>query len=316
MTQSRTLGLALVFLSFLLAAGPAPAQLTPMKVGHNSFTDESVLYLGRDAGLFKKHGIHLELIFIPGGSLSMQALIGNSLDLLLSGGTPFVYARLKGADLKIIAGLVNKMPYAFVARESINSAEQLKGKRVGISRFGSNTDFVVKLALTEMGLQPKKDVQIIQAGGSDARMVALKTGAIDATVLTPELAMITHKFGSRTLLDFVEKGMEYQHIALMGRSDYLKSQNEPVKRFMRGYLESIQYYFTHRDEAIKKGLQLIKSDDRQIGEFSYDYRVKILPRDGKPTFKGMQLVLDAAAEDDPKAKSLNLQQLIDLSFIP
>ena len=65
-------------------------------------------------------------------------------------------------------------------------------------------------------------------------MVALKTGAIDATVLTPELAMITHKFGSRTLLDFVEKGMEYQHIALMGRSDFLKSQNEPVKRFMRG----------------------------------------------------------------------------------
>ena len=311
----------LVFLLSLLIAiffgtGVPSAQLTPMKVGHNSFTDESVLYLGRDVGLFKKHGIHLELIFIPGGSLSMQALIGKSLDLLLSGGTPFVYAQLKGADLKIIAGLVNKMPYAFVVRENISSAEQLKGKKVGISRFGSNTDFVVKLALTEMGLQPKKDVQIIQAGGSDARMVALKTGAIDATVLTPELAMITHKFGARTLLDFVEKGMEYQHIALMGRADYLKSQNEPVKRFMRGYLESIQYYFTHRDEAIKKSLQLIKSDDRQIGDFSYDYRVKILPRDGKPTFKGMQLVLDAAAEDDPKAKTLSPQQLIDLNFLP
>ncbi len=313
---NRSLCLLLLLISLMFGAVPVAAQLTPLKVGHNSFTDESVLYLGRDAGLFKKHGIHLELIFIPGGSLSMQALIGKSLDLLLSGGTPFVYAQLKGADLKIIAGLVNKMPYAFVARENINSAEQLKGKKVGISRFGSNTDFVVKLALTEMGLQPKKDVQIIQAGGSDARMVALRTGAIDATVLTPELAMITHRFGSRTLLDFVEKGMEYQHIALMGRSDFLKSQTEPVKRFMRGYLESIQYYFTHRDEAIKKGLQLIKSDDRQIGEFSYDYRVKILPRDGKPTFKGMQLVLDAAAEDDPKAKSLNPQQLIDLSFLP
>jgi NitT/TauT family transport system substrate-binding protein len=150
--RSRILGLVSVFLSLLSAAGPAPAQLTPMKVGHNSFTDESVLYLERDVGIFKKRGIHLELIFIPGGSLSMQALIGNSLDLLLSGGTPFVYARLKGADLKIIAGLVNKMPYAFVAREGISSAEQLKGKRVGISRFGSNTDFVVKLALTAMGL--------------------------------------------------------------------------------------------------------------------------------------------------------------------
>ncbi len=308
--------LCLLFLMLvMLGAAPVAAQLTPVKVGHNSFTDESVLYLGRDAGLFKKHGIDLELIFIPGGSLSMQALIGKSLDLLLSGGTPFVYAVLNGADLKIIAGLVNKMPYAFVARENINSPEQLKGKKVGISRFGSNTDFVVKLALTEMGLQPK-DVQIIQAGGSGARIVALKAGAVDATVLTPELAMIMHKFGSRTLLDFVEKGMEYQHIALMGRSDFLKSHTELVKRFMAGYLESIQYYLTHREEAIQKGLQLIKSDDRQIGEFSYDYRVKILPRDGRPTFKGMQLVIDAAAEDDPKAKSLNPQQLIDLSFLP
>ncbi len=313
--SSRSLCLLLLLIPWMFGAVPVAAQLTPLKVGHNSFTDESVLYLGRDAGLFKKHGVDLQLIFIPGGSLSMQALIGKSLDLLLSGGTPFVYAVLNGADLKIIGGLVNKMPYAFVARENVNSAEQLKGKRVGISRFGSNTDFVVKLALTDMGLHPK-DVQIIQAGGSGARIVALKTGAIDATVLTPELALITHKFGSRTLLDFVEKGMEYQHIALMGRSDFLKSQSELVKRFMAGYLESIQYYLTHREEAIKKGLQLIKSDDRQVGEFSYDYRVKILPRDGKPTFKGMQLVIDAAAEDDPKAKSLNPQQLIDLSFLP
>ncbi len=154
--EKRLVFLLSLLIAIFLGTGAASAQLTPMKVGHNSFTDESVLYLGRDVGLFKKHGIHLELIFIPGGSLSMQALIGKSLDLLLSGGTPFVYAQLKGADLKIIAGLVNKMPYAFVVRENINSAEQLKGKRVGISRFGSNTDFVVKLALTELGLQPKR----------------------------------------------------------------------------------------------------------------------------------------------------------------
>ncbi len=313
---SRMLSHVLILALLLLtSAPPALAQLTAVKVGHNSFTDESVLYLGRDAGIFKKHGIHLELIFIPGGSLSMQALIGNSLDLLLSGGTPFVYAQLKGADLKIIGGLVNKMPYAFVAREGIASVEQLKGKKIGISRFGSNTDFVVKLALSEMGLQAKRDVQIIQTGGSEARMVALKTGVIDATVLTPELVMITRKLGSRTLLDFVEKGIEYQHIAVIGRTEYLKAQSETVKRFMRGYLESLQYYFGHRDEAIKKSLQLIKSDDRQIGEVTYDYRIKTLPRDGKPTIKGMQLVIDAAAEDDPKAKNLNLKQLIDLSFI-
>jgi len=165
---------ALVFLAaWLIGGNPLAAQLTPVKIGHNAFTDETVFYLGRDVGIFKKHGIHLELIYIPGGSLSVQALIGNSLDMLLAGGTPLVYAVLKGADL-----------------------------------------------------------------------------------------------------------------------------------------------VSHREEAIKKSMQLLKIDDRQAAEVGYDYRLKTLPADGKLSVKGMQLVIDAAAEDDPKAKSLTPQQLFDLSFLP
>src|SRR5688572_1968945 len=122
-----------IFVALLLATNPLSGQLTSVKIGHNAFTDETVFYLGRDVGIFKKHGIHIELIYIPGGSLSVQALIGNSLDMLLAGGTPLVYAVLKGADLKYIAGLNNRMPYVLVAREGINSPEQLRGKKVGIS---------------------------------------------------------------------------------------------------------------------------------------------------------------------------------------
>src|ERR1043165_2392615 len=125
-----------IFVAFLTVTNRATAQLTPVKIGHNAFTDETVFYLGRDTGIFKKHGIHLELIYIPGGSLSVQ-VIGNSLDMLLAGGTPLVYAVLKGADLKFIAGLNNRMPYVLVARDGINTAEQLRGKKVGISRFRS-----------------------------------------------------------------------------------------------------------------------------------------------------------------------------------
>ena len=307
----------IVFFAVLfLATNHAAAQLTPVKIGHNAFTDETVFYLGRDVGIFKKHGIHLELIYIPGGSLSVQALIGNSLDMLLAGGTPLVYAVLKGADLKYIAGLNNRMPYVLVAREGINTPEQLRGKKVGISRFGSNTDFVVKLAATQMGLNPKRDMQIMQVGGQDARVVALKTGVVDATVLTPELALVGRKLGYHTLYDLVEKGIEYLQIGVAARTDYLKSQNDTARRLTRAYLESIRYYVSHREEAIKKSMQLLKIDDRQAAEVGYDYRLKTLPTDGKLSIKGMQLVIDAAAEDDPKAKSLTPQQLFDLSFLP
>lgn len=195
----------LILVTLLTVTNRAPAQLTAIKIGHNGFTDETVFYLGRDAGIFKKYGIHLELIYIPGGSLSVQALIGNSLDMLLAGGTPLVYAVLKGADLKFIAGLNNRMPYVLVAREGINTPEQLRGKKVGISRFGSNTDFVVKLAATQMGLNPKRDIQIMQVGGPDARVVALKSGIVEATVVPPELVSLGRKLGYHTLFDLSKK---------------------------------------------------------------------------------------------------------------
>jgi len=305
-----------LFVAFLTITNRAPAQLTSIKIGHNGFTDETVFYLGRDAGIFKKYGIHLELIYIPGGSLSVQALIGNSLDMLLAGGTPLVYAVLKGADLKFIAGLNNRMPYVLVARDGINTAEQLRGKKIGISRFGSNTDFVVKLAATQMGLNPKRDIQIMQVGGPDARVVALKSGIVEATVVPPELVSLGRKLGYHTLFDLVVKEIEYLQIGVAARTDYLKSQNDTARRLTRAYLESIKYYVSHRDEAIKEAMKLLKIDERQAAEVGYEYRLKTLPVDGKLSVKGMQLVIDAAAEDDPKAKSLTPQQLFDLSFLP
>src|SRR6185295_3982545 len=256
--RHRHVATIIVLLALLGATDYAAGQLTSVKIGHNAFTDETVFYLGRDVGIFKKHGIHLELIYIPGGSLSVQALIGNSLDMLLAGGTPLVYAVLKGADLKFIAGLNNRMPYVLVAREGINSAEQLRGKKIGISRFGSNTDFVVKLAATQMGLNPRRDVQIIQVGGPDARVVALKNGIVDATVITPELVLLGKKLGYHTLYDLVEKGIEYLQIGVAARTDYLKSQNDTARRLTRAYLESIRYYVSHREEAIKESLKLLK----------------------------------------------------------
>lgn len=264
--RSRILTLVFFMTAFVLATNQASGQLASVKIGHNAFTDETVLYLGRDVGIFKKHGIHLELIYIPGGSLSVQALIGNSLDMLLAGGTPLVYAVLKGADLKFIAGLNNRMPYVLVARDGINSREQLRGKRIGISRFGSNTDFVVKLAATQMGLNPKRDVQIIQVGGPDARVVALKNGVVDATVLTPELVLLGRKLGYHTLFDLVEKEIEYLQIGVAARAEYLKSQNDTARRLTRAYLESIRHYVGHREEAIKESMKLLKIDDRQAAE--------------------------------------------------
>jgi NitT/TauT family transport system substrate-binding protein len=291
------------------------AQTTNVRIAFNGFGGIAPLYLGQDVGIFKKQGLNLEMIFIPGGSLSLQALIGKSLDLLLTGGPPVVNGYLQGAKIKIIGGVTNLLPYMFVATGGIPSAEQLKGKRIGISRFGSNTDYVVRLALNQFALSPN-DVQIIQVGGSQARLVAMKSGAIHATVLSPEESIVAQKMGYGILLDFIEKGIEFPHVNVVARDDYLETRSQTARGFMRAYIESVRFYKTHRAEAVSKIVFLSKLPDRQMAEVVYDSSLRATPDDGKPTLKGMEVVIDAAAKENPKAKSLTVQQLVDLKYIP
>jgi NitT/TauT family transport system substrate-binding protein len=303
-----------VFL-LLIAVAELPAQTTTLRIAFNGFGGTVPLYLGDDVGIFKKLGLNLEMIFIPGGSLSLQALIGKSLDLLMTGGPPVVNAYLQGAKIKIVGGVTNLLPYVFVAAAGIRTAEQVKGKKIGISRFGSNTEYVVRMALDQFGLNTNQ-VQIIQVGGSQARLVALKSGAIQATVLSPEEVGVAQKMGFGALIDFIEKGIEFPHVNFVARDDYLESQPQTVKTFMRAYVEAVRYYKSHRDEAVKKIMALNKLPERQMAETVYDGTLRATPDDGKPTIKGMEAALDAIARDNPKAKTLTVHQLLDLRFIP
>ena len=314
MNSQRSIILGIILVLLLLPRGLS-AQLTTVRIAFNGFGGVAPLYLGNDAGIFKQQGLNLEMVFIPGGSLSLQALIGRSLDLLLTGGPPVANAYLQGAKIKIIGGVTNLLPYTFVVATGLRTAEQVKGKKIGISRFGSNTDYVVRLALEQLGLSAAQ-VQIIQVGGSQARLVALKSGAIQATVLSPEEAIVAQKMGFSVLLDFIEKGIEFPHVNVVARDDYLETQAQTVRTFMRTYVESVRYYKTHRGEAVKKIMELSNLPERQMAETVYEGSLRATPDDGKPTVKGMEVVLDSLAKENPKAKSLTVQQLLDLRFLP
>jgi NitT/TauT family transport system substrate-binding protein len=311
--------IAIRAISFLvlcwLNVQPAAAQLTTLHVGFNGFYGATPLYVAQDAGIFRKHGFTLEMVFIAGGSLSTQALIGKSLDLLQTGGPPFLNAYVRGARLKIIGGVTNILPYVLITSSRISSAEHLRGKKIGISRFGSNTDFVVRLALGHLGLNPA-DVTVLQVGGSQSRLVALKAGTIDATVLSPEEALAAQKVGLNTLLDFVAKGVEFPHVAIVARDEYLQAQAPLVKRFMTAYLEGIRFFKTRKEEAVRKMMVLSRLNDREIAEKAFDVYTRSLPDDGRPTLKGLEAVLADFAREEPKAKGLTVSQIVDLSFLP
>ena len=311
----RPFAAVFILLALCSSAAPAAAQISTLRVGFNGFYGAAPFYLGQDAGIFRRQGIALEMVFIAGGSISTQALVGNSLDMLLTGGPPFLNAYVRGAKIKIIGGVTNILPYVFVSTPAIASGEQLRGKRIGISRFGSNTDFVVKLALGILGLSPQ-DVSVLQIGGSQARLVALRSGAIQATVLTPEEGIAAQKMGMVTLLDFIAKGVEFPHVSVVAREDSLQAQAPLVRRFMAGYLEAVRYFKKSRDEAIRKIMALAKSDDRATAEQAFTNYMRSLPDDGRPTLKGLEAVLADFAREEPKAKTLTVAQIVDLSFLP
>ncbi|HWH76285.1 MAG TPA: ABC transporter substrate-binding protein [Candidatus Binatus sp.] len=296
----------------------AHAQVAKIRLGTTAATStEKVAFaLAKDAGILKKYNLELEVILINGGSIAMQALLARTLDIITTSGTVFLHGYVEGADIKIIGGVNNRFPYTFFTRASIGAPNQLKGKVVGITRYGSTDELATRMALEQFGLNPKTDVKIIQGGGSATRINALLAGGIDATSLISGVSHVAKKAGLVPLLDFAEKELDYQMTGVVGRGDFLKNNPEVMKRFMRAYLETIRYYKTNRVEAIKKTMEAIRTDDRQLAEADYNYRARAFPDDAKPTLKGIQLAIDELVKENPKAKNVTPQQVIDLSFLP
>lgn len=313
--------IALLSATACLLFSPPGAAAEVINIRHGTTaaisTEKVILALAKDAGILKKHELAVEVVLITsGGTLATQALVGRSLDLLATGATPFLHGYIEGADIKIIGGVNNRFPYTFMARGNITTPAQLKGKVVGITRFGSIDELATRMALSQFGLNPKTDVKIIQVGGSASRLAALQSGSIDASALVSGYSNVGRKLGLNVLMDLAEKDIEYQMTAIVARSDFLKTRADAVRRFMRAYLEGIRYYKTHRDEAVKKIMEALKTDDRQLAETDYTVRSRALPDDGKPTLKGLQLAIDELGKENPKAKDIVPQQLIDLSFLP
>ena len=170
--------------------------------------------------------------------------------------------------MKIVAGLNNRIPFSLLSQPEIRTGAQLKGKKLGITRFGSNFRFYRPAWRRGVRLESQDDLTILQSGSPDARLNAMRVRVIDATFFNLEQAMVARKLGYNLLLDFIDKDIEYAHIAVIAREDTLKNQPEMLRRFLRAYVDAIRYHKTHKEEAVKKVVTTAKeprSADRRAG---------------------------------------------------
>src|SRR5215813_3749484 len=224
-----------VLLFFLSAVGEASAQ-EKIRVGQGSISLQSgLMYIGKDRGLFAKYGLTTEVIYIPGGSTNVQVLVSGSLDLSQLSGAPGVAANLEGADLVYILGLLDKLNYQLATRPEIKSVEQLKGKKFGVSRFGSSADFGMRSLLKRLGVDPVKEATILQIGDEPARIAAITSGNIDGTVVNAPFAMEAERLKLSVLADSVKMNIPFFNTGLLGSRRYLEKQDAKVMSFLRAY---------------------------------------------------------------------------------
>ena len=308
--------LAALVIVFLWAQTPSALAsqdkpLVKVVIGYGS-TDGGVAVLGfaKETKLFEKHGLDVVLVGMGTGSVSLRALIAKDLQISSLSGSGLVQAALQGADTVLIAALVNGFVFKVFSAPEISSPAQLKGKKLGVSRYGATSDFAVRLALKKWGLNPERDVNILQIGTSQDTVRAMQTKMLDAGVTTGTSSLIARKSGFRELGDLADLGLDYPSSAIGTTKSYLQKNEATVKGFMLAYIEAIHDFKRNKEVALGVLKKYTRNDDREVLEHNYnDIATKYLAMP-VPTLEGIRTILTELSSTTPAAKNADPEQFV------
>jgi ABC-type nitrate/sulfonate/bicarbonate transport system substrate-binding protein len=295
---------------------PPTSQAKDVNVVYSSVTaSESAAWIARETGLYQKHGLSAQLVYVSSGSRAMSALIAGETPLLFSAGSPAVAAALGGARVKIIMGLLNVFPYYLVAAKGIHQVDQLRGKRIAISRFGSSGHAAAVYALRRFNLEPGRDAALVQVGGGAERLAAMQANAVHATLLTSPQQLLAKKMGATVLADLAQLGIPFLHSAVVTREDVIAQQPELLDNFARAVLEALHYIKSKPRETQKIFQKYFRTDDLEALQDSYDEYARQLQKIPYVEPKALQTVLQTVGESQPAALKAKPEQFIDHSVL-
>ncbi|HEY1269062.1 MAG TPA: ABC transporter substrate-binding protein [Candidatus Binatia bacterium] len=307
---------SLLLAALILSAARADA-LERVILGYSGVgSGEEVHHLAKQVGLFKKYGLDVEIVYIPGGSTVVQGMVSGEIQFGRGSPSEVVSANVAGFHLKMIAALINKFVYSFVTPPSITKPADLKGKNVAISRFGSGSDFITRMALKSWGLDPAKDVTILQIGNSPERLAAVASGKVHGSILSLSQTPRAKKMGLRVLADLSQVDAEYPQGVLYVTSTLIEKRPDLIRNFMKAYVEAIREFKTNKPAAyavIEKSSGL--TDKAEIEEYHNVLTKNFLLNYPMPTVAGMKTVLDDLGSKNPKVRELKPEDLIDTRFL-
>jgi NitT/TauT family transport system substrate-binding protein len=314
-TRGAFIGALFVFIVQCGLCTPYAAAVDKLRIGYGApSVTMSMLWITKEGKLFEKNGLDVEVLYLE-SALVQRALIAGNIAFGEMTGSLMAAPKLQGADLVMVAGFLNHLLYRLVARPEIKTVTDLKGKRVGVSRFGAGADRATRLLLTKLGLNPEKDVVLIQIGGGPTRIAALSAASIDATVLEPPDHKRLQETGMRILANMEEMKIPFQHTGLVTTRSQIAQLPDLARRVVKSFVEGIQLMTTNPEvskRAFRKYMRL--QQEREL-EDAYQVLRGFMPRKPYPTPEGFKAVFAELAEQIPAAKIAEPKDFVDTRFL-
>jgi len=272
-------------------------------------------FVAQDVGLWKKYGLDARVIVFEAGSTLAQVARSGDVKFAINSGPTTIAARTQGADSVIIAAAVNTLPYSLVTAKGITKWSDLRGRKIAISRFGSGTDTAIRLVCKKFGLDPAKDLVILQGGTQPMRLQALAAGAIDATLVSPPLDLTAKKQGYPILVNIAELGISYPQLVIETTDRFNRENPEAVKNFLKGFIEGVHYVATHKEETKQIITKYLKTADPEILEATYQSFIQVTDYSANPNIEGVRNAIDEVAQRVPAVKTKKPEEFIDTRFL-
>jgi ABC-type nitrate/sulfonate/bicarbonate transport system substrate-binding protein len=309
MSGTRSLLLLSLLLIYPSWAAAQPKNLESVTIGYSGVgIAHDILKIMEKNRIFGKYGLNAQSIYIGSGSLMNQAIVGGSIQFTTSDLPSQIQAALAGVDFKIIGVTINRLDGAIMVRKEIRKPEDLKGRRLAISRFGSVSDIVTQLVLRYWKLEPQKDVAILQVGNTPSRIAAIFSGQVDGGLINPtDVGRVMSSGCCVQLADLGDLDIPYARFGITAIGSFLKSRPETASKLMEAFVDGIHHYKTHGDEGVAallaRGVEP-KSAREVYQKVADSYRMR--PDPEVISIKG---VLDSLP--DEKAKRTAPESLID-----
>jgi ABC-type nitrate/sulfonate/bicarbonate transport system substrate-binding protein len=307
----------IVFLSaalFLMVVTPGQAAegLQKLRVAYAAITAAfSIPWIAKEAGIFQRHGLDVELVYIAAGSRAVQTLVGGSVDVAAIGGPAGVDAKLAGADTVYVAIPVNRVIVFTVAAPQIQRVEDLRGKSIGVSRIGTVTDFFTRIFVRQAGLVPDRDVMIRGTGGLPETLAALKAGQVHAGTFGFPAVLHARAAGFRVLIDYNTLGFRYPLSGIVVTQKLLRSQEPMIRRFLEAHIEGVHRFRTDPNFAMNVIGKYTQTIDRSILEETQKVYASAFERIPYPDPEDMKLGLTQVAETNPRARSADPREFVE-----